>query len=989
MSPVDRRDVRVDLNLAMLGDRPVRVVTADRPQRPLPIFRDRTNHAWLALSGELRAGQPRLVIAYASHVRSFIPSPKLSRKPPPDDYAQTVYGDAWDFDEGDQEGIAHWGDRPSQYGKIEVRDGKLIIPVTGRDPYFIWGVMFGKPDGRRAEHIDSRVWRFLRIRLRQSVPAAEWSVYVTDQAGQYRPYHFIVRGREWQTVEIDMAQAFKGFWDGRQFRALRIDPTNNSPGALVEIDWVRLEAPDVQVQAGPVLTRRQVAARQRAAAVRAEAPADATAGERALVRLVVMGAQGKPVPFAPACVALEQSGALVAAYPVATDARGRADVRVPVGTKAGRRLWIVGLCDDLGRPAGRLWRRRLTVWPGRAVGYELVPARRFVPVNARRVKVAVWAVDRFGNRQPANIDRPRWRVTGGAIVQPGPVRGRPAQVLVECSSRPLTTHRIVLHDPAGRSGTTELMTVGYKKRPVKLGTNGYLLGPDGDLFMPLGGFYANWPAGLPGPDGRLGRALDLFPCGPHPYPHGFPWSAEIERKVRDFLELCRRNGVTALRLMLRNMDLVGRVDEVQLRAVLHYLDLARPLGIRFDVVLFEDYDKPPYCNQAVLEKIVLPKYNDAQLQDLPAHRARFLVERRLLKTAAEKYTDRDAIECQKDYLRQLLPHLVGRDEIFCYELENEMVHPPMSWVNEMTRFIREIDPHTPVLGNPGPHEWPEPLRWRKAAVDLFSYHPYSDGIDGADHGAVVYMQSKWAVAAGKPMFTGEGGINQSRWQKGVRKVPPDYAARGVRDQIWLSLCCSACGAFMWAPEHEREMAEFGKVMPALTAVGVDLRNMRRGRAAVALKMPEGPAENHAAYRMAWQLLGLGVDFDVLAPADDASGYAAVVEPTASAADIDDLPRLFEPADGYQVAYLLDKDRRQALVYLRNVAGGIVNLGDGRPCWARKPAPATAALKIAGGRWPQVRAYDLDDARPVRLSVGSDGVTVAAQTTDDFVIGFSE
>ncbi|MBC7286916.1 MAG: hypothetical protein H5T86_02515, partial [Armatimonadetes bacterium] len=720
-SPVDRRNPRVAVNLSMLGDAPVKIVAADQPGQPLPVYRDGTGHAWLVVPGELQAAAPRLLVAYASAAAGFAPSPSLKEQPPADDYAQTVYGDAWDFDEGDQEGIQHWGDRPTEYGKVEVRDGKLVIPVTGNDPYFIWGVMFGSPEGRRVEHIDSRVWRYLNIRLKQSVPSAEWSVFVTDSTGQYRGYHFTVRGQDWQVVSIDLAAAFPGFWDGREFRALRIDPTNNSKGALVEIDWVRLEALAADVTAGPVMFRQQIEARALAAGVQATAPPQARAGDRVKVRAAALDAAGKPVPLAPICVALEQSGGLVSAYPAAADDQGMAVLEVPVGTAAGRRSWVIGLCDDLGRPAGKHWRGQLSVLPSRVAGYELVPQRIYVPVEVRRVKVAVWAVDQFGNRQAVSIERPRWEVTGGAKIARAPLHGQPAEVTVECSEQPLTRHAIVLIDEAGRKGTTELITVSIKRRPIRLSPNGCFVEADGALFLPLGGFYANWPAANPLPDGRLVRAIDLFPCGPAPYQHGFPWNADVEQKVRDFLDLCHRHGVTALRLMLRNMDLVGRVDMEQLQAVLHYFGLARPKGIRFEVVLFEDYDKPPYCNAAVLEKVVLPKYTQEDLLRLPPHRARFLVERRLLASSAEKYLDRDAIQCQKDYLRELLPYLVGRDEVFAYELENEMVHPPMSWVNEMTQFIGSIDPHTPVVGNPGPHDWPEPARWRGSEVDLFCY----------------------------------------------------------------------------------------------------------------------------------------------------------------------------------------------------------------------------------------------------------------------------
>ena len=73
-----------------------------------------------------------------------------------------------------------------------------------------------------------------------------------------------------------------------------------------------------------------------------------------------------------------------------------------------------------------------------------------------------------------------------------------------------------------------------------------------------------------------------------------------------------------------------------------------------------------------LEKIVLPHYTQEELSQLPPHRARFLVKKDTLSSAALRYTDADAMACQKDYLRELLPILAAREEILCYEFENEV-----------------------------------------------------------------------------------------------------------------------------------------------------------------------------------------------------------------------------------------------------------------------------------------------------------------------------
>ncbi|MCD6352296.1 MAG: hypothetical protein J7M26_09275 [Armatimonadetes bacterium] len=989
-APVERLSPVVTLTLTPPAQGRLRVVLEKQPATPLPYYLDELGRVVVQVPGRVAPGAPAVLGAYWSRARGWAASARLKEPPRDgDDYATVAHSDAWDFDEGDQEGISHWGDRPSQYGKVEVREGHLIVPVKGPDPYFIWGTMFGPPGAKSSESIDSRLYRYLRMRVRQSYPVTDWTVYVTDEKGRYKGHEFRVRGKDWQVVTIDLARAFEKFWDGRKMRALRIDTTNYAPGALVEIDWVRLERPAAEARIGPALTRAQVEARAQVRHVQAALPRQARAGERPVVKAAGLDAQGRPVPGLALALGLREEGRLTSSFVAAAGEDGWARYEVAVGTKAGRREEVVGVADDLGQPCAPVHVARLDVLPARLDHYELTTARRLVLVSQPRVEVTIWGADRFGNRRPVDIEKPRWRVShGGRVLQRGPLRGAPARVTILCSTTPLTRHEARLWDEARREGRLELRTMELKDKSFTLSSTGYLLDPAGKLYLPLGGFYANWPSTLPDEKGGIGRALDLFPCGPQPYRAGFPWSAKVEKQVRDYLELCHRHGVTGLRLMLRNMDLVGRADPVQLKAVLHLLDLARPLGLRFDVVLFDDYDKPPYVNRAVLEKVILPHYSAEELEEVSGARARFLVDKRLLGSKKEKYTDPDAIACEKAYLDDLLPHLAPREEVFCYELENEMVYPPMSWVNEMTEYLHKLDPKTPVLGNPGPHAWPEPARWRGSKVDLFSYHPYNDGQPDADHGAVAYMRSKWAAAAGKPMFTGEGGINQNRWQRDVKKVPPEYAARGIRDQIWLSMACGACGAFMWTAAHEAEMAEFAKVWPALKAVGIDLVRLKRRRPTVAVVMPEDANANGKACALAWRLLSRGVDFDVVGPGGGGQYATRIDAASQDPAKLGLHSELLTPSEGYQAAYLAGADLGQVLVYLRNVAGGIKNLGDGRACFVRQPGACRAQLRLARGvGFSRVQAYDLDAGKAVAVTVSQDGqVLVAGNTEHDYVLG---
>ncbi|OGV70447.1 MAG: hypothetical protein A3K19_12635 [Lentisphaerae bacterium RIFOXYB12_FULL_65_16] len=984
-----RQDCAVGLPLTGPAGVPFRIAMEEQPDVPLPVFRDADGTVCVRVPGAMAAGQTRRVLASWSKAPGWAASPVVGVRPEDgDEYAFVTFNDAWDFDEGDQEGIARWGDNPTMYGKISVENGMLIVPVTGNDPYLIWGNMFGPSEPGEGLHIDSKLYTTLSLRVKQSCARAKWTLYLTDGNGVYKGCDVDVAGTEFQVLRFDLAALFPGFWDGREFRAVRIDTTNNQPGATVEIDWVRLNRAPVHVTAGPVFTAAQVEARERVTAIRARLPRFVQAGEKVPCQAAGLNGGGKAEDGAPIAARLVDGANVVACGMAGGGAS--APAVLDVGGQIGERTWLVGVCDDLGRPAQPMLRLPVTVTPAALDHYELIPARTAVPVTRREVSVLVWAADRFGNHLPVDVRTPQWSLTGGVVVTSGELRGAPATVAVTCAETPRTRHEIVLRDAAGHEGRTVVTTLAYRKDGVTLNARGWFVDTKGELYLPLGGFYANWPSGLPGPDGALNRSTDLFPCGPSPYTHGFPWPPEVEKQVQDYLGLCHRHGVTGLRLMLRNMDIVGRVDPVQLKAVLHLFDLARPLGIRFDVALFEDYTKPPYVSTEIVEKIVLPQYTADELRQLPPHRARFLVRKDILPRAELRYTDADAIRCQKDYLDELLPYLAEREEVLCYEFENEMVFPPMSWVNEITAYIRAIDPHTPILGNPGPHDWPEPWRWRDAKMDLFSYHPYNDGCPGADHGAVMFMRSKWAAAAGFPMFTGEGGINQNRWQKDVKKVSPECAMRGIRDQIWLSMCAGANGAFMWTADHEWQMAEFGKVTTAVQALGVDLRTLTRRQPRTVLVMPADKSANANAYALGYALLSRGVDFDTR-PAEAAGGYASAVDAVkADPATLSVAPELFEPATGYQVCYLATADLDQVVIYLRNIAGGIVDQGGGaRPCYVREPKPALAAVRLLNSRtWPTVTAFDLDDAKVVPATVAPDGRLAigAGETTHDFVIG---
>ena len=977
-TPLPMRDPAVTVR-APAANGNLALVEAELPHAALPVHCG-TNGITFVLPGTLTPKQPRTVIVYQGGAAV---SPKLSEAPRLiSDYAQNELGYAWDFENGTLCGIVSWGNRPHHIGPITVEKGWLQVPVKDTDPYFIFGNMFGPSPNPRDLHINSGLYRTLELRVRQSCPQAEWEFFVTDSDGRYKSLAFDVRGTEAQTLSFDLQASFPDFWDGREFRALRIDTTNDKRGVLAEIDTVRFLPEPPAVIAGPTLTRESVAARNAILKITPTLPQTVTAGEPSTASIKTYGGDGDRL------AASRTTWTLITAehgtaYIENTLQGKTSTLALPAFTRSGECGWSLGLAGDLGQPIHTV-SGMLRVAPAALASYRLTPEKATIDLRAPTARLFVQGLDAFGNPLPVNIKKARWTLSGSKLDAADRIKGNPAAVPIDCPNDKPATYRVTLADDKGPCGEAEITTVAYRKETVRLNDNGYLVTPAGKLYFPSGGLYANWPH-LLNANGSIDRSLDLFPCGPSPYIEGFPWSAKTEAAVSAYLKHCSERGINCLRLMLRNMDLAGRVDPVQLQATLHLFDLARPYGIRFNVALFEDYDKPPYVSRAILEKIVLPKYTPEQLIGLPPHRARFLVKKETLASAALRYSDPDAMACQRDYLRELIPVLASREEVLCYEFENEMVYPPMSWCAATAAFIRTIDPHTLILGNPGPHNWPEPLRWRDSGCDLYSYHPYNDGQAPADHGAVIYLRSKWSAQSGLPMYTGEGGLNQNRWQNEVKKIEPEPAARGTRDQIWMSVCCGANGCLYWTLMHDLEGQEYAKVQPAFDALGLDLASLKRQRPAVALLHPPKQRDPRDA-AMTLRLLDLGVDFDTVAT-NEASAYAVRIDMDKQTPESVTLPAtVAAPAKGWQIATLISDKNEQALLYLRNVAGGVKDFGaPPRSCFLRDVQPAEASFTLREP-WRKIAVYDLDTRQTRSVTPDASGRVSLGSTAHDFLIG---
>ncbi|MBN1673325.1 MAG: hypothetical protein JXR37_19925 [Kiritimatiellae bacterium] len=152
------------------------------------------------------------------------------------DHAASKYGDAWDFDEDDREGIDEFG---SGLTDVTVTQGALRFLTGQNDNYFFWGDYRRDTPAYGAEKIDpapdtvsGQGPRHLQMRLKQSLPSSTWTFSTAADDTELRK-RFRIRGTDWQTIDLALP-ADKTFW------AVRLE--TEEPGNNVAIDWIRLEA---------------------------------------------------------------------------------------------------------------------------------------------------------------------------------------------------------------------------------------------------------------------------------------------------------------------------------------------------------------------------------------------------------------------------------------------------------------------------------------------------------------------------------------------------------------------------------------------------------------------------------------------------------------------------------------------------------------------------------------------------------------------------
>ena len=924
------------------------------------------------------------------------------------DYAQVQCGDAWDFEEGDEDGIERWGNKPSYVTNRRVEDGILKMTVT-KDPWFAWGNPWPNPaeTDTGPVAIDLEQFNLLEMRIRQSCPGAEWSLFGLPIGGTLKNYDFRVRGTDWQTVRIDLRE------DARlhgALRALRIDPTNDLENVDIEIDWIRI----TRTVAG---TRQavQVAPPDRAAPARVTVDAGSkqvVAGSEQVVTVRAIDAAGKPVAGWPVCISadgadvrLERAPAVPSLAMTSTDRRaltgvdGTTSVTVQCSPRAGTQTTRLTVTPEFsqGADVSIVW----DTLEGAPHHYRVTPIH---PCVVREkdlpLKVTIQLVDEHDNALALAGRSIKCEAPGGMIANPtkGVTDGTgkaECHIALDLAKRWVGALQVA--DEHGLEGQSAPISVALDTPlpfTYRILPNGYFATSDGKPFVPLGGFYANWVQSET-PNGEWDQCT--------------PFHATTDAEKRLWLAKLKERGVTALRFMLRThrqdpgmegteaLDAGGRVNRRLFSEILRDMDLAREYDIVFLAVVHDDYHKQVYCDPNNYEKFTGPAFAGVDLDTLPPHQRRFVRDGDLLPDVAQKYTDPDAIACQDMYARELTRFVRNCPAIFAYELENEMVNCPREWANHAINVLRDGDPDRLICVSHGGGGMmtADPLWWHeKTDINFYTYHLYPHSnrctTPEMDYGLATDVLTRYGRMCGVS-FYGESSGDQFRHDTNRNR------RRWVmRDLIWISLTNGNPGCFFWNARLS-EVAEFAAARDAMSQL--DLLTFERAKPPIAVLVLH-PLEDDKYYRETkdgradYDMMGrycrhyqeLGVDFDF---ALNGAGYAQVADLSKFSPPTPEKRPLVATA-GLETTYLAEKDWSEALVYVRNVAGiEPIELKHGRGMSlqhlrSRQVLDWRLKLDLPDGSY-SARVYDLDAQETKESAVSQNGTIALGRTDHDVAI----
>ena len=972
---------------------------------PLPLRIEDGIAEWLA-AGPVPTGATRRFRLYFRSAEYTFPQPLVAvrtavtgQMPPAPgkvpDYATEAYGKPWDFADN-LAGIDQWGNKPEFVQNRKVENGILSMDVK-EDPWFIWGDMWGQVDSaKRKVAIDVARYPILEMKVRQSVPSAEWNLYGrVGKRDDLLFYKWQVNGTGWQRLRVDLRN--QAHWKG-VLSAFRIDPTR-AVAAHVDMAWVRLIAA-TSLEHGHVETIGRPNAVPRGIALEVPYQGSLPTGAVNVVRGSVTDDARKPVAGQPITVALasgsggelQQAGQRSLALGPQTrtgltDESGRFEVKYLASHKPGApedTLVITAPFTDL-KPTSL----PVQVVTGAPHHLVVTPAKA-TAVDMAKLPLVVTAqvADEYDNPVAKPGVAVAWDVTDAKLTETTlktDATGKAtAKLWPDVAKRWVYTVK-VSGGLQGQSGPICLISSAPRPNPGKLGSNAMYQTADGKPWLALGGFYANW-VGVPA-NGEEGRRLYSF-------------TDATEEQMVHWLDFLHRQGVTTLRFMLRThrpngmepMDIGGRVNMDLFARALRYMDLARPFGIRFLLTIHEDYDKPVYCNEDALQRWALPKFAGEDLDKLPAFQRRFIRDGRLLDTAAEKYADPDAIACQDQYARQLIAMLKGNPQVFAYELENEMVNCPASWANHAMATIRAVDPSTLICVSHGGGglETADPLWWkRNTTIDFYTYHLYAypgSVTPSIDFGCAADILTRYGRMAA-PCQLGETAGDEFEYHQ-----DPEVRRYVMRDLIWSGLTNGNPGVFFWnARGFEVEQYR----LAAQTLAQFDFTTWKRAKPEIGIKVEHpitddrfyGGLKGHEQHALmgkyAQYYMSQGVDFDFTM---DGQGYP-------KAADVmvftppEPSRRYFTLTPGWQLSYNAREGFGEGFAYVRNLNDiQLWEVPGKAKMWlrTRKPVPlkVTLDLPLAGCK---VTATDLDTGEVKDAQLAGKGELDLGTSGHDWVV----
>lgn len=563
--------------------------------------------------------------------------------------------------------------------------------------------------------------------------------------------------------------------------------------------------------------------------------------------------------------------------------------------------------------------------------------------------------------------------------------------------------------------------------------NGYFYREDGRRYFPLGIFGGYFPGEWVGeePGAKSQHGENLLELN------------RVPRSVwRSFFQKLRREGYSAIRLFPRGdcggaawegLDLGGRVNRALWETLLAYMQTAEEYGLYTQLCLFTEPECSVYCQPLARRYWGVRTACENGLVPATSSQRRFWENPDDIVPLEGYYTDPDVLDCNRAFLRELLP-LLKDSPVFGVELVNELGwvgphgSPPstfgweqtedyLSWAREMCRTIREAAPGLPIcVSNPGVgilgHD---PARWgADIQPDFFSLHSYNTlcgHLPGLDYAAVSDLALRY-TQLGCPAMYGEWQVLEAE----ALGISPWEERLLARDMLWLSMLSGAPGCISWCGQAYGEYIALNEVFHRLDGESLERRRpdlrvdigsvqgffsglVKNGASVCRLDGESWCPDRLAAdglhrycvkrespeyRRLLWLercSLESGVDFELNGEGQGTPLSAVTREHFAA------LPKLLQPIPGYQIKALRNADGSAAVLYLRNYRNRPVYRRDG--CGGelfalRVQETVPLTLYLCGGGPSSLEILDLDTCEWVGAAPAGDSVGLGV-TSHDYVL----